>query len=147
MEELETDRDVIKVKLDELRCVCSEYSTRYTGYSKKLNKCVAFHQLVKTAENWWTSCLHFIASMNMEHIQTQGGINKLKNSLDEFRHGNPEIEVSQVVRMTELAHHLGHHQVTKAEQTNSRCVDAKSMLEAKKNQILGAEQKIQVHIK
>ena len=46
--------------------------------------------------------------------------------------------------MTELAHHLGHQQVQKAEQVNSRCLEIKNMLNQKKNQILGAEKRIKV---
>ena len=46
--------------------------------------------------------------------------------------------------MTELAHHLGHQQVTKAEQVNGRCSEVKNMRNQKMNQILGAEKRIKV---
>uniref|UniRef100_A0A069DN39 Puratrophin protein n=1 Tax=Clytia hemisphaerica TaxID=252671 RepID=A0A069DN39_9CNID len=142
IEDLESDRQLINEKLDELRHLCSEYSAKYAERSKKLTQCVNFHQLLKAAEQWWMSAMQFIANMNLEDIQTQGGIDRLKGSFDEFTQTHPEFEESKVIKMTELAHHLGHNQVTKAEQMNKKCSDIKNMLEAKKNQILGAEKRI-----
>ena len=72
-----------------------------------------------------------------------GALEEIWDDYDDFTAKHPAFEESRVVRMTELAHHLGHHQVTKAEQTNSRCLEVTDTLEAKKNQILGAEKRIQ----
>lgn len=144
IKDLESDHPLIETKLEQLRHLCTDYTQQYTECSKKLNKSVAFLTLLKTAEQWSISVLEFLAHMNMEDIQTQEGIQRLKMSLDEFAHAHPEIEESKVVRMTELAHHLGHQQVTKAEQVNGRCSEVKNMLSQKMNQILGAEKRIKV---
>ena len=81
IEDLESDRQLINEKLDELRHLCSEYSAKYSERLKKLTQCVNFHQLLKTAEQWWMSAMQFIANMNLEDIQTQEGIDRLKGLL------------------------------------------------------------------
>lgn len=59
---------------------------------------MAFLTLLKTAEQWSISVLEFLAHMNMEDIQTQEGIQRLKTSLNEFTHVHPEIEESKVCK-------------------------------------------------
>lgn len=136
------DRDVLTQKRDELKKLLTDYSEKYTIRSKKLRKCVEFHQLLKEGNNWWMSGLQYIAHMNMEDIQTQEGITRLKTSLDEFMENTPRCEESQIARVTELAHHLGSKHVESAEQVNSKCLEVEGMLQAKKNQILGAEARL-----
>ena len=148
MNELEIDRDVLAHKRDELKQMLSEFSLNCKSRSKKLNKCLEFHQLTTEANRWWMLGMQYIAHMNMEDIQTHEGIARLKTSLKEFMETNPKCEDSQIARATELAHHLGSKHVEAAELTNSRCLEVQEMLKAKQNQILGAESRLkQVKLK
>lgn len=141
-EPLHVSRDEITVTQDELKELSSTFNAQRQTRMKKLKKSFEFYQLLNDGKTWWMSGLEYIAHMNMEDIQTEEGIERLKTSLDEFMKNTPKCQESQIARLTELAHHLGSQCVESAEQVNSKCKEVEGMLQAKNNQIMGARERL-----
>lgn len=146
VDEIHVEQDRIKETLRELNSVLHEYSQKYNERKKKINQSQQFYTLVEKVTERWTVGFKYAAHMNMEDIQTIEGIQRLKNSLNEFMMQNPAVSESELAKITELAHHLGSNQVKQAEQVNCRCLEAQVMLQNKQNQINGAEMSFMVRI-
>ena len=146
-QDLVKDHDLLQEKLDQLEYVTTEFNNKFHIREKRLNKCLDFHTLVQQASHWQMQGLQYIAHLDMEDIQTEDGIQRLKASLQEYISDHPPITESQLARITELAHFLGSKNIKlQAEQVSRQCLDVQEMLLKKQCQVVGAEQRFkQVH--